>query len=171
MESEKRSIFVSDRIIATVDFIKWTSTFGEDAIKQMETPVSGVRLTSGLLHLFGMVRGEHFPMLAMHETEAPWLAHLPIQMALVGYGDGVILVTAEHTVFEQTFPSIGVDIFVPHEHRNEFETARMMGFCHATKSGLFAVNKAIPVYTRERYERERRTLSRDAVETSLFSGI
>ncbi|MEX3555979.1 MAG: hypothetical protein VB131_05105 [Burkholderia gladioli] len=171
MKAENKSVFVSDQIIATVDFIKWTSTFGEDAIKQMETPVSGVRLTSALLHLFGLVRGEHFPMLAMHEAEAPWLAHLPIQMALVGYGDGVILVTAEHTVFEQSFPSIGVDIFVPHEYRNEFAAARMMGFCHATRSGPTPINKAIPVYTRERYERERRTLPRGAVETSLFSGV
>ncbi|WP_334043697.1 hypothetical protein [Burkholderia ambifaria] len=171
MEAEKRSVFISDRIIATVDFIKWTSTFGEDAIKQMETPVSGVRLTSALLHLFGMVRGEHFPMLTMQESEAPWLAHLPMQMALVGYGDGVILVTAEHTIFEQPFPSIGVDIFIPHEYRNEFAAARMMGFCHVTQSGPTPINKAIPVYTRERYERERRTLPRGAVETSLFSGV
>ncbi|KVV07306.1 hypothetical protein [Burkholderia ubonensis] len=171
MEAKNKSVFVSDRIIATVDFIKWTSTFGEDAIKQMETPVSGVRLTAALLHLFGMVRGEHFPMLAMHETEAPWLAHLPIQMALAGYGDGIILVTESHTVFDQPFPSIGIDIFVPHEYRNDFTRTRMMGLCHVNHSGPSPVNKTFPVYTRERYERERRTLPRGAVETSLFSGI
>ncbi|MBN3729531.1 hypothetical protein [Burkholderia sp. Tr-20390] len=171
MEAKKKSVFVSDRIIATVDFIKWTSTFGEDAIKQMETPLTGVRLTAALVHLFGMVRGEHYPMLAMHQVEAPWLAHLPIQMALAGYGDGVILITEAHTVFDQSFPSIGIDIFVPHEYRNEFMTARMMGLCHASDTGLSPINKAFPVYTRERYELERRSLSRDAEETSLFSGI
>ncbi|CAE6793614.1 hypothetical protein R70006_04965 [Paraburkholderia domus] len=154
-----------------VDFIKWTSTFGEDAIKQMETPLTGVRLTASMLPLFGVAIDDMKPMLAMHENEAPWLAHLPIQMALIGYGDGVILVTDAFTLFETSFPAIGIEVFVPYEHRETFEQTRLMGLCHVSARGVKPVNRIFPVFTPERYELERRAIKTGAQTTSLFSGI
>jgi hypothetical protein len=170
MEAKNKSVSLSERILAVVDFVKWTSTFGEDSIKQMETPLRGVRLTAAMLPLFGLVTTDIQPMLAMHENEAPWLAHLPIQMALIGFGDGLILVTESFTLFEVSFPAIGIEVFVPHERRAAFEAATLLGLCHKTSRGLRPINRIVPVFNPERYDRERRASGKGAKSVSLFGG-
>lgn len=154
-----------------VDFIKWTSSFGEDAIKQMEAPLRGVRLMPSLSPLFGIAFDDMQPMIAMHADEAPWLAHLPMQMALTGYGDALILVTEEFSIFDQAFPSIGIEIYIPFQHREALASAPLLGFGHVHAGTVQPVNRIVPVYSRQRYESERRAAPRSAQETSLFTGV
>ncbi len=168
MRTEKKSVFEANRIISIVDFIKWTSTFGVDALKQTEVPLRGVRFTAAMWPLFGVAMDDDQPMLTMHQDEAPWLAHLPIQMALVGFGegDGLILVTEEFTLFDQPFPSTAIDLYLPYEHRKTFNTP-LLGFCHLSAQGIKPINRMVPVFTPERYENERRVVK----EASLFGGM
>ena len=167
MRTEKKSVFESNRILSLVDFIKWTSTFGQDALKQTEVPMRGVRLTAAMWPLFGVAVDDNHPMLAMHQDEAPWLVHLPIQMALIGYGDGLILVTDAFTLFDQDFPGIGIDLYLPYEHRDKFAQATLLGFCHVSDRGIKPINRVVQMFTPERYANERRVVK----EASLFGGV
>lgn len=169
MDEKNICISIADRLLSVVDLIKWTSTFGADMIEQMELPVSGLRVSPALSSLFGMVLGGPYPMIAMHPGEASWLRHLPMDFALMGYGQGLILVTEGFAVFDQAFPPIGISVHVPLRLHADLQQARMIGFAFVANGGVETVNRLVPVYTPERYREERLSLAERARANSLFS--
>ena len=170
---KKDFILASKRLIAAVDFLKWTSTFGEGAIHQMETPVSGVRFAPGLSRLFGIGQDAAGLMLVMHETEGSWLAHLPIECAFIGYGDELLIVTERFELFDVPFERITLAVFIASpDLRAEIARHSLFGFGlisgnPAEGETTKRVNKIVPIYTPERYEQER--LAKRQGSGSLFS--
>ena len=170
---KKDFILASKRLIAAVDFVKWTSTFGEGAIHQMETPVSGVRLAPGLSRLFGIGRDEAGLMLVMHENEGPWLANLPIECAFIGYGDELLITTERFELFDVPFERIALGVFIAApDLRAEIARQSLVGFGlvsgnEAASEVPKRVNKIVPLYTPERYEQKR--LEKRQGSRSLFS--
>lgn len=159
MEDKKDFSFLAKQLVAVVDFIKWTSSFSADAIRQMETPVSGIRLSPALSSLFALAKDELGWMLTMHENEGSWLADLPLAEAYVGFDDGLILVTEPLTIFDQPFEQLGVQLFIPHAYlREELATNRLLGFglMHAATGKVERVNRMIPLYNPTTYETKRR---------------
>lgn len=158
----------SKRLVAAVDFIKWTSTFGEGAIRQMETPVSGVRFAPGLSRLFGIAADESGLMLVMQATEGAWLAHLPIECAFIGYGDELLVVTESFQLFDVPFERVGLGIFIPSpEMRRDIESQTLLGFglLHGNEpegTRVERVNKIVPLLTPERYEEQRTAKRQDS---------
>lgn len=157
---KKDFILSSRRLVAIVDFLKWTSTFGEGAIQQMEAPVSGVRLSTGLSRLFGVGRDDAGPMLVMHEKEGTWLEHLPIASAFIGFDDELLVVTEQFQLVDVPFPRVGLSVVVPTpELRAELAAERLLGFGLLRGEGGTAhverVNKIVPLLTPERYEQQK----------------
>lgn len=166
---KKDFILASKRLVAAVDFIKWTSTFGEGAIRQMETPVSGVKLAPGLSRLFGIARDDAGLMLTMHEKEAPWLESLPLECAFIGFSsDELMIVTERFSLFDVPFERIGLGIFVPSpDLRADIASQSLIGFGLLKEDNTVErVNKIIPIYTPERYEQQRSQTRQD--NGSLF---
>ena len=166
---KKDFILASSRLVAAVDFIKWTSTFGEGAIRQMETPVSGVRLAPGLSRLFGIAHDDAGIMLTMHEKEAPWLEHLPVECAFIGFSDELLIVTEWFSLFDVPFERVGLGVFVPSpDLRADIATQHLIGFGLIREENVVErVNKIIPIYTPERYEQQRSETRQN--NSSLFS--
>ncbi|ODP35030.1 hypothetical protein [Pandoraea sp. ISTKB] len=170
MNEKNICISIADRLLSVVDLIKWTSTFGTEMIEQMESPVSGLRVSPALSGLFGMVKGGPYPMLAMHPGEASWLRHLPVDFALVGYDRGLILVTEGFSVFDQAFSPFGISVHVPLKLHADLQQARMIGFAFVAKDRVETVNRLVPLYTPERYREERVSITERTRASSLFSG-
>jgi len=166
---QKTFVFLSKRLIAIVDFIKWTSTFGEDSIKQIEAPLRGVRLSATLSDLFGFARDEAGLMLVMQAGEAPWLDSLPISAALVGYGNGLILVTEAIDAIDQTIPQIGIEIFVPFEHRKALQNESFLGFCLIRNGHPERAGRIVPIHTPEWFSGQARETG--PTSASLFSAV
>lgn len=171
MKTKTDFYLIANKIISIVDFIKWTSSFGTGAIRQMDTPIAGVKLTAQLNDLFALAHDDIGWMLVLHEREGKWLSQFPFAEAFVGYNEGIILTTCAVTALEQTYEPFGIDVFIPHfDLRNKIEAAPLLGF------GLFRestqlierVNNLIPVYTREAYEIRRLAKSGDR-SSRLFS--
>ncbi|HEY0819548.1 MAG TPA: hypothetical protein VGD46_12265, partial [Rhizobacter sp.] len=91
MDTKKTLDSRSDDLVAVVDFLKWLNSCDESGIQQMEQPFPGVRLLPTLSDLFALAQDEAGWMLTMHADEAPWLAHLPLHSAYLGFGDGLTL--------------------------------------------------------------------------------
>lgn len=171
MTDKKDFNFLAKQLTALVDFIKWTSSFSSGTVEQMEVPVTGIRLAPATTHLFGLAMDDHGWMLVMHEQESSWLADLPFSEAYVGFGDGLILVTEEVTIFEQPFPQLGIDIFVPELFmREELMKKNLLGFGLIRKATGQAerVNKIVPLYNPDTYEEARRVKVRKGAR-GLFS--
>lgn len=163
----------SRRLISLVDFIKWTSTFGEGAIQQMETPVSGVRLSPALSRLFGIASDDSGWMLTMREEEGGWLRDLPVACAFVGFSDELLIVTEEFNLLDTPFPRVGVGVFVPDpQFRAAIAEQSLLGFglirCEGEAVTVQRVNKIVPLYTPERYESAR--IENVGKLRSLFGG-
>lgn len=162
---EKDFNLASKRLVAMVDFLKWTSTFGEGAIHQMEHPLSGVRFSPGMTRLFGLAEDETGTMLVMHEKEGAWLADLPIQCAFIGYGDELLVVSEAFSLFDVPFERIGIGVLIPSpELRAETAKKTLLGFglarnqdaSETSQEIVTRVNRIVPLYTPERYELMRR---------------
>lgn len=164
---KKDFIIASKRLVAAVDFIKWTSTFGEGSIRQMEAPVSGVRLAPGLSRLFGIAKDDAGIMLTMHEKEAPWLEHLPVECGFVGFGDELLIITEPFNLFDVPFEHVGLGVFIPSpDLRLDIAKQSLIGFGLISDGNVKRVNKIIPLYTPERYEQQRAEIRQDS--GSLF---
>lgn len=170
---KKDFILASKRLVAAVDFIKWTSTFGEGAIRQMETPVSGVRLAPGLSRLFGIAQDDAGFMLVMREREGPWLAHLPIECAFIGYGDELLVVTERFQLIDVPFDRLALGVFAASPVlRADLARQSLLGFGlirenEETGQTIERINKIVPLYTPERYEQQRTEKRQNS--GSLFS--
>lgn len=171
MKDKKDFNFLAKQLTALVDFIKWTSSFSSGTVEQMEIPVTGIRLAPATNDLFGLAMDEQGWMLVMHEQESSWLADLPFSEAYVGFSDGLILVTQEVTIFEQPFPQLGIEIFVPEPFlRDELMKNKLLGFSLIRKATgqLERVNKIIPLYNPATYDEVRRATAHKGTR-GLFS--
>lgn len=151
---------LAEKLISIVDFIKWTSTFGEGFIDQIEVPISGVRFKPALSNLFGVARDEAGWMLTMYEDEGPWLQNFPFGQAFVGFDDELLLVSGNFELMEVPFQQIGISIFIPREAiRDLLVKESTLGFGLVSerdgKAVVRRVNRIIPLYDPERYEAER----------------
>jgi hypothetical protein len=157
MRTENNFLFTSRQIIASVDFLKWTSTFGEGSIRQIETPVRGVQFSPALTDLFGFARDDLGLMLAMDAREGAWLEHLPVAAALHGY-DGrssLLLMTGETEVMDMTLPPTGIEIYVPLQREKELTGETLLGFCLVQKGTPKRVGRMVRLYTPATWEDHR----------------
>ncbi|HEY0820325.1 MAG TPA: hypothetical protein VGD46_16185 [Rhizobacter sp.] len=148
--------------MAVVDFLKWLNSCDESGIQQMEQPFPGVRLLPTLSDLFALAQDEAGWMLTMHADEAPWLAHLPLHSAYLGFGDGLTLLTQPVELLGETLPQTAIEIFVPELALLDLlASQRLLGFGHGRGEReamvVTRVNRVIPLYTKARYEEARRT--------------
>lgn len=171
---EKKDFNIASRhLMSIVDFIKWTSTFGEGAIQQMETPVSGVRLSPALSRLFGIASDDSGWMLTMREEEGGWLRDLPIACGFIGFSDELLIVTEEFNLLDTPFSRVGIGVFVPDpQFRAAIAEQPLIGFGLIQGDGKMTtvrrVNKIVPMYTPERYEGAR--IENVGAFRSLFGG-
>lgn len=168
MSSQNNFVFLSKRILATVDFLKWTSTFGDDGIAQIEEPMRGVRLSPALSDLFGFARDDTGVMLTMDAREAPWLADLPVAAVLTGYGTNILLITEAFDAIGTAFPAIGIEIYVPLERQADLAGETLFGFCLIKDGVPERVGRIVPVYTPETVSAVARTQTDQS--SSLFAG-
>lgn len=156
---KKDFILASAKLVAAVDFIKWTSTFGEGVIRQMENPVSGVKLSPGLSRLFGIASDDAGIMLVMHAKEAPWLENLPIECAFIGFDDELLIVTEKFSLFDIPVERVGLGVFVPSpDLRADIAKQNLIGFGLIEDDGqetVRRINKIVPLFTPESYEQQR----------------
>lgn len=154
MENKKNFKLLSLQLVSIVDFIKWTSSFSDGALEQMEAPMSGVRLKPALNSLFAFAKDDLGWMLTMHEKEGAWLAHLPVSAVFTGYNDGVIVTIAQVAIFGEIFEPTALDIFVPNAALLEqLQGESLFGFGLLRESGeVERVNRMVPLYTRAQYE-------------------
>jgi hypothetical protein len=173
MGTQKDFVFLSRKLIAYVDFLKWTSTFGEGSIRQIEEPMRGFQLSASLLDLFGFARDDTGLMVTMEAAEAPWLEHLPFSAAVYGY-DGrtsLLLVTSETPMMDLTIPSTGMEIFVPLTRLQELQGETLIGFCLVRKGVPQRVGRIIRLYTPETFSTMLRSQRSTSTNTGgLFSG-
>lgn len=171
MNTNKYFFLQSVALVSIIDFIKWTSTFGEGMITQIETPLSGVRLSPGLSHLFAFGRDDIGWMLVMDEKEGAWLESFPIASILIGASDGITIISDSYTMLEQEIEGIGIDIFIPQiDLREQLERETLMGFgLKRVKTGLIErVNKIAPIMTVKKYGQLAKSI-KARTNTSLFS--
>ncbi|WP_454727718.1 MULTISPECIES: hypothetical protein [Cupriavidus] len=164
MDTKKTLNLCSHELLAVVDFVKWIDACDSSAAKQMEHPFAGVALAATHSELFALVRDEIGWMLAMHPQEGPWLTHLPWHSAYMGFGEGLVLLTEPFELMDETVPQIALQVFVPEVALVELLNAQtLLGFGHATPTPaaddyhVTRVNRLIPLFTKARYEAERRT--------------
>lgn len=160
----------SKQLVSIVDFIKWTSTFGEGAIRQMETPFSGVRLSAAVTGFFGMARDDAGLMLVMSTREGAWLRDLPIECAFIGFDDELLIATQPVDILGIGFQRVGIGVFVPTpQQRADIASNTLIGFglLHEQDGAVERVNKIIHLYTPERYDAQR--LAHPGDSRSLFS--
>jgi len=157
MNQKKDFNFLANELIAVVDFVKWSSSFGLDSLQQMEVPARGVRLTSCTSELFALARDNIGWMLAMPEAEGRWLEHLPFEEAFIGYGQELILITKPVDAFEQCCEPIAIGIFISAEMlRAELQGSSLLGFALCDAEGnARRVNRLIPISTPEQHETKK----------------
>lgn len=171
MEEKKKFKLSSEQLISFVDFLKWTSSFSGDLIRQMESPLPGVAFAPALSDLFALAKDDVGWMLVMHEKEGHWLANLPVAHAFVGYGQGLVLATEEVTLLEQPFLPVGIDCFIPHQYLvDELKLHNLIGFglMREASNTVERVNRVVTLYTPERYDAARVNSARTR-STSLFA--
>lgn len=165
MDTKKKFDLLALQLQATVDFLKWIGSCDSGGIRQMEVPYAGVALSPALSDLFALARDEVGWMLVMRADEGGWLAQLPLHSAYLGYGDGLLLVTESFEVLEQVVPQVAIEIFMPKLELGQLlATQTLLGFgldvtpAHEgdPAPAVARVNKVIPLYTKARYETQRR---------------
>ncbi|MCA8198535.1 hypothetical protein [Burkholderia vietnamiensis] len=172
MESQKDFVFLSKRIIACVDFLKWTSTFGEGTIGQVEEPMRGMQISPAMSDLFGFARDEVGLMLAMDASEAPWLEDLPVSAAIHGYDrrPNLLLVTEATPVMDLELPQMGIEIYVPLSRQPALETESLLGFCLVRNGAPERVGRIVPLHTPESWASQRRAAkARSGSSGSFFA--
>lgn len=154
MENKKNFKLLSEQLVAYVDFLKWTSSFGTGALEQVESPLSGVRLKPLVADLFGFARDNIGWMITMDEREAPWLEHLPFEAMFLGYNDGIVIVTKATTINAEQIAPVSLDLFVPkHELLDALKTETLFGFALQRKTGAIErVNRIIPIYRKDSFD-------------------
>lgn len=171
MEEKKDFNLLASKLVALVDFIKWTSSFPVGVIQQMEVPLTGIRVSPMATHLFGLARDEIGWMLAMHEREGEWLANLPVESAYIGFDDSLIIVTEPVTMFDEPFPAVGVKVFIPQiALRSELAKHALLGFgiLREATGDVERVNRLVPLYNPASYEQAKIAPTGTEV-TALFS--
>lgn len=171
MEKNKYK-FQSQQLVSIVDFVKWTTTLGDSALSQMETPITGFSLSPGISRLFALGKDQSGWCLTMDSSEGGWLTDLPLTAALIGFDDQLILVTEPVKFFEAIEISpLGIGIFIPHLHLRELlmrESNGLLGFALTSANGPERVNKIIPLYTPETY---KQALVSKNIKPGLLSAI
>lgn len=157
MDAQKNEFnSLAEKLVSVVDFIKWTSSFGEGFIRQTEVPLPGVRLMPALSNLFGVARDDAGWMLTMHEGEGKWLRNFPFSAAFVGFDDELLLVSGDFTLLDVPFQQIGVSIFIPDPAvRESLAKDEVLGFglvVSGDTSEIERVNRIVPMYDPKRYE-------------------
>jgi hypothetical protein len=166
-------VFTSRRLIACVDFLKWTSTLGEEGIRAIDTPMRGVQISPAHTELFGFARDDLGLMLAMDVREAPWLEHLAIASALHGY-DGrssLLLMTEEALVTDITIPQIAIEIHVPLARYADLIRETLLGFCLLRQGKPERVGRLVPLHSPETWQEHQSGMTnRPSASGSFFAG-
>jgi hypothetical protein len=173
MGTEKDFVFASRELIANVDFLKWTSTLGEEGIRAIETPMRGIRISPAYTELFGFARDELGVMLAMDAREAPWLEHLSIAAALHGYDDrsSLLLMTKETVIMDTAIPPIAIEIHVPLARQDDIAHEKLLGFCLLRHDQPTRVGRIVPLHTPGTWrEHQAGLVHRTSASGSFFAG-
>jgi len=160
----------ANRIVALVDFLKWTASLDSAWVHQIEFPYTGIRLSPVLSDLFGLAKDEAGWMLVMRREEAPWLAHIPLHSAYAGFGGGLVLILDQFEVLDVPVGRLAIDIFIPDlELRRQLAEQTLLGVGLVNGDGVqqvSRVNSIVPLYTKDRYDIARRAATRN--DGSLF---
>lgn len=172
MGTKNDFVFVSRQLIAYVDFLKWTSTLGEEGIRPIETPMRGVQISPAHTELFGFARDELGVMLAMDAREAPWLEHLAIASALHGYDDrsSLLLMTEEAVIMDTAIPQIAIEIHVPLARHAEIAHEKLLGFCLLYQDKPARVGRIVPLHTPGTWQEHQASLARRPSASGSFFG-
>jgi hypothetical protein len=174
MGTENNFVFTSLRLIAYVDFLKWTSTLGDGAIRGIETPMRGVQISPALTELFGFARDELGLMFVMDAREAPWLEHLPLACAIHGYDDAssLLLVTQRLSVSDIEVPPLAIEIHVPLARHADLNGQTLLGLCLVRDGKPVRVGRLVPLFDPHTWrEHEASTRANRAAATgSFFAG-
>lgn len=172
--TKKSFDFYSNALIGLTDYLKWTSSFGEGQLQQMETPVSGIRLSASVSSLFGLAQDKAGVMLVMHEQEAAWLEKFPVEVALIGFDDGIQVVSEGFEFMDSQVPQTAFSIFIP-SVAMRFQLMRqhsLMGFGLITeedgKLQVRRVNRIVPLVNPKSYQALRLQKNREE-SSSVFS--
>jgi len=140
-------------LIACVDFIKWTSSFGDGLFSQEDFPLPAIALAPSLSNLFGLAKDEAGTMLVMPGAEATWLENLPIESAYIGFNDSLILACAQTVLLDTKLPKFALSIFIPKKsQRQELSELVLLGFGISDQDGqVRRVNKIVPLLSPGRY--------------------
>ncbi|TKC90144.1 hypothetical protein FAZ69_08320 [Trinickia terrae] len=170
MENKQNFVFESNRLIACVDFLKWTSTLGDAGIRAIETPMRGVQISPAHTDLFGFARDDLGLMLAMDAREAPWLEHLPIAAALHGYDDrsSLLLMTEGLTVMDTLIPQIAIEIHVPLARCGDLARETLLGFCLVRQGKPVRVGRIVPLHIPETWQQRRASMANRPSSASRF---
>jgi hypothetical protein len=172
-------VFISRRLIATVDFLKWTSTLGEEGIRAIDSPMRGVQISPAYTELFAFARDDLGLMLAMDAREAPWLEHLAITSALHGYdGSSSLLLMTEEVVMadmvaadDVSIPQIAIEVHVPLARYADLTRESLLGFCLLRQGKPERVGRLVPLHSPESWEKHQSEIAnRPSASGSFFAG-
>lgn len=172
--TKKSFDFYSNALIGLTDYLKWTSSFGEGQLHQMETPVSGISFSASVSSLFGLAQDRAGVMLVMHESEGAWLENFPAEAALIGFDDCIQVVSQGFEFMDSPVPQTSFSVFIPSVSMR-FELMKkysLIGFGLITeKNGqphVHRVNRIVPLINRMSYRTLRTQMARDN-SGSLFA--
>ena len=163
----------AEKLVSVVDFIKWTSSFGDIFFEQLEVPLPGVRLKPSLSNLFGVARDDAGWMLTLHEKEGAWLPNFPMSAAVVAFDDELLLVSERFDLLDVSFQQIGISLFIPKEAiRTILSGEGLLGFGLLSGEGetlaVQRVNRIVPLYSPDRYNSARINFAKNR-PAGLFS--